>query len=304
VLCKYLLKTSVFLASILVPAVLFCNAQAEAFLRLETKLKYDNNLANGQFSQDLVGDMSRTVKVTAGKYFQLSDFNSLSLSGNLGGELYNTYHGLNNVALGGSATLKRKWGLGLYQPWTALSLSSTRLDYNSEVRDGWQHEARLSGGKRITEHWDVWADFSVQKRSQDDVVVVNPAFAGNIFDMHNKVFDLGAVYAFDENTFLTLAYQWQHGDVQSTSLKRSTSPNLRAFIVPVSSAISIDDAFGAEARSYRLDGKTQVFGAAINTTIYQDYVLGLEYQRIISHADGDNNYYKSLPAITLSYEPR
>jgi hypothetical protein len=287
-------------ASLLVSTVLLSNAHAEGFLTLETKLKYDNNLANAEFKQDLVGDMVSTVNATAGYYFQLSDFNSLTVQGELGGELYNTYHGMNNLSLGGSVSLKRKWGLGLYQPWTAFTLTSTRLEYNSDVRDGWLHEAMISGGKRVSEHWDIWVDFSLQKRTQDDVVVVNRAFAGNVFDMHNKAFNLDAVYAFDEKTFLTLGYQWRQGDVQSTSLKRST-PNLRAFIIPVSSAISIDDVFGSAARSYRLDGTTHTFGAKINTTINQDYVLGLEYVRNITHADGDNNYYKSLPALSLSY---
>jgi hypothetical protein len=276
------------------------SAHAEGFLTLEGKLKYDNNLANGEFKQDIVGDMVTTANVTAGYYFQLSDFNSLTVQGELGGELYNTYYGMNNLSLSGNVSLKRKWGLGLYQPWTAFTLSSTRLDFNSEVRDGWLHEAMLSVGKRITEHWDIRADFSLQKRSQDDVAVVNPAFAGNVFDMHNKAINLDAVYIVDEKTFLTLGYQWRQGDVQSTSLKRSI-PNLRAFIIPVSSAISIDDVFGSAARSYRLDGTSHAFGAKINTTINQDYLLGLEYTRNITHGDGDNNYYKSMPALTLSH---
>jgi hypothetical protein len=205
---------------------------------------------------------------------------------------------MNNLTLGGSASLKRKWGLGLYQPWTAFTLSSTRLDYNNEVRDGWMHKAAIGGGKRVSEHWDIWADVALHKRTQDDHKAVGPDFPGNAFELFNKVASLNATYAFDENTYLVLGYQWSRGDVVASTITESP---LHAAFDSVTTAESPDNAFGVEGEAYRLDGTTHAFGVRINTTIYQHYVLGFEYQRYIAHGDGGNSYYKSLPALSLSY---
>lgn len=280
--------------------MLMCGAaQAEGFLTLEAKLKYDSNLSHARFSQDQVSDMATVVNVAAGKYFYLSDFNSLTVKGELGGELYNTYHGMNNVTLGGSISLKRKWGLGLYQPWTAFTLSTTRLDYNNEIRDGWLHKATIGGGKRVSEHWDVWADVSLQKRTQDNDLPIGPEFPGNPFDLFNKAASLNAIYAFNENTYLMLGYLWQRGDVVAST---NTESPIHEVFERVTTAESPDTAFGAAmGEAYRLGGTTHTFGAKINTNINKHYTLGLEYQRYIAHGNGGNNYYKSLPALTLSY---
>ncbi|MEQ1598041.1 MAG: hypothetical protein ABL880_01610 [Methylotenera sp.] len=295
---NFLRKISVYFATQFVVIILCGAAHAEGFLTLEGKLKYDSNLSQARFSQDQVSDMATAINVTAGKYFQLSDYNSLTVTGDLGGEIYNTYHGMNNVSLGGSTTLKRKWGLGLYQPWTAFTLSTTRLDYNNDVRDGWLHKVMFSGGKRISEHWDIWADISLQKRTQDNDNVIEPGLSGSPFDLLNKVATLDAVYAFSENTFLMLGYQWRRGDVVATAITESP---IHAVFDPVTTAETADNAFGVEGEAYRLRGTTHTFGAKVNTTINQNYVLGIEYQRYITHGGNGNNYYKSMPALTLSY---
>jgi hypothetical protein len=297
-LYMYLRKLTPSFSSLLASMLVCSAAQAEGFLTLDAKLKYDNNLSHARFTQDQVSDMATAVNVSAGKYFQISDFNSLIVKGDLGGELYNTYHGMNNLTLGGSVSLKRKWGVGLYKPWTALTLASTRLDYNSDVRDGWLHKAMISVGKRVSEHWDVWAEVSLQKRTQDNEQVVGPDFPGNAFDLFNKVVSLDATYAFSESTFLNLGYQWRRGDVVASTITESP---LHAAFDPVTTAESPDDAFGVVGEAYRLGGTTHTLGAKINTTINQNYVLGFEYQRFIVHGNGGNSYYKSLPAITLSY---
>jgi hypothetical protein len=296
--CKKLQKITMSFASLLIAMMSCSTVQAEGFLTLEAKLKYDNNLSHARFTQDQVSDMATVVNVTPGYYFQLSDFNSLTVKGELGGEIYNTYHGMNNLTLGGSLSLKRKWGLGLYQPWTALTLSSTRLDYNSDVRDGWLHKAMIGGGKRVSERWDIGANVSLEKRTQDDEQAVGPDFPGNAFDLFNKVVSLDATYAFNESTFLNLGYQWRRGDLVASTITESP---LHAAFDPVTTAESPDDAFGVVGEAYRLGGTTHIFGAKINTVIHQNYVLGLEYQRYIAHGNGGNSYYKSLPALTLSY---
>lgn len=290
-------KVAFYFASLLL--ILFSSTTyAETYLNFDTKLKYDNNLTNAQFSSDIVGDALVAANVNAGYYFQLSDFNSLRIQGEFGGEAYNTYHGLNNVSLGGSIFFKRKWGLGLCAPWTGVSFSAARLNYNEQVRDGWQYQVQLSAGKRIAEHLDLWADIALQKRTADNYTEVDLGVSGATFDTFNKVLKLDAVYAFDDRTFLTLGYQLRHGDIVSTTINESPAGTWTSNIVK---AVALDPTFGPNAEAYTIRGTTHTFGMRISTVLSTNTVLGFEYQRYIAHGAGNINYYKSMPALTLSY---
>jgi hypothetical protein len=143
----------------------------------------------------------------------------------------------------------------------------------------------------------VWADILLEKRTADHAVMVDPGVSGAVFDQTNTSLKLNAVYAFDNRAYLTLGYQLRHGDVASTILEERPGSNFDS----VMTAVTADPAFGPDAEVYRLIGTTQTFGARISMTFATYFVVGLEYQRQITHAKGDNNYYRSLPALTLSY---
>jgi hypothetical protein len=199
--------------------------------------------------------------------------------------------------LGGSIFLKHKWGLGLYEPWTGATLSAARLDYNEKVRDGWQYQAQLSAGKRIAEDWDVRVDIALQKRTADNNNEVDPGVSGAAFDTYNKILKLDAMYIFDDRTFLTLDYQLRHGDVVSTIIEESPAGTWDGIV----NAVALDPTFGSHAEAYKINGITQTFGIRISTVLTKNSVLGFEYQRFITHGAGNVNYYKSMPALTLSY---
>jgi hypothetical protein len=273
------------------------NASAEWFLNSEAKMKYDSNLTNARFSQDIVGDQAIAALVNGGRYIQLDDRTSLSVQGKINSEAYRRFHGMDHVSLGGSFTLKRKWGLGLYVPWSAISLSTEHLSYNVNVRDGWLHQAQMSGGKRISDRWDFWADLLFQRRTADNAPMLDPGISGAVFDQTSGTLKLNSVYTFDSSTFLTLGYQLRRGDVNSTTIRESPGSNIDS----VMTAVTRDLVFGTDAEVYRLTGTTQTLGARISKTVATNFVLGLEFQQFITNARGNNNYYKSLLAATLSY---
>ncbi len=273
-------------------------ASAEPFLNIGTKLKYDSNLTNARFAQDIVDGTAIEVDIDGGYYMQLSDFNSLRIQGELSAEAYDTYHGMNNLSLGAKLILKRKWGLGLYEPWSSLSLSAARLDFNNNLRDGYLYTAQIGAGKRITERWNVGASLSVQKRTQDDENVITPGISGAPFNLNTRALSLDAAYAFNDSIFLTLNYQLRRGDLAAATITKSP---LHAAFDPVTTAETSDTAFGVQGEVYRLSGTKHQFGAGIHTELKPNLELGLEYQRSIIYANGGNNYYKSMPAITLFY---
>jgi hypothetical protein len=288
----------------ILPLVLACNSMcmandvsAEWFLNTEAKLQHDSNLDNAGYSEDIVNDSAFSVSAAGGKFIQLDDSDSLSIEGEFNDEAYDRYDGMDNASLGVSLTLRRKWALGLYAPWTSLSGSAAHLTYNENIRDGWLYQAQLSGGKRLTERWDIWADLLLEKRTADHAPAVDPGVSGAVFDQTSNTIKLNAVYALDNTTYLNFSYQLRHGDVASTILQDRPGSNFDS----VMTAVTADPTFGPEAEVYRLTGTTQMLGARISMNFATNFATGLEYQRQITHAKGDNNYSKNLPALTLSY---
>jgi hypothetical protein len=272
-------------------------AQADWFGNAEARLLHDSNLTNGKFSDDIVSDSAFEISASAGNFIQLNNRDSLSIFGAFEAEDYKTYDGMDNLSLGINLVLKRKWALGLYAPWTSISASAARLEFKDDVRDGWLYQAQIGIGKRITERWDVWAEVALEKRTADENRVIDPGVSGSAFDQINRAFKVYGVYVFNEQSFMTLCYQIRSGDVVSTAREEHSGSNFDS----VMTAVTADPVFGPDAEAYRLHGTTQTFGARLNKSLPNNFLLGIEYQRHITHAKGNNNYYKIVPAITLTY---
>jgi hypothetical protein len=273
------------------------SASAEWYSTVEGKYKYSNNLNNG-ISNDTVDDSIFALSAVGGKYFQLNDHDKLSIQSQFNGEVYDRFKGMNNLDLGGSLALTRKWALGLYAPWTSLSFGGAYLDYNNQVRSGSKFHVQLSSGKRITERLSVWADLQFDKRFTDYNVIVDQGVSGSVYNLTNKSFKLNTLYLFDSGLFIKSSYQFRQGDVVTTTLKNNANPNIDA----VTTAASLDATFGSQAEAYRLTGTTHILNAGVSKVIMPHWLMSVEYQYVMIYGKGNNNYFVSTPALTSSYD--
>ena len=272
-------------------------ASAEWFSSTSAGFQYDSNITNAILSSNIVSDTAFTASAKSGYVFDLDNGNSASIQGELKGESYDKFHGLNNISAGVNLALRRKWGLGLYAPWTSLSGSATRLNFSNEARNGWLYRTEIGGGKRITERWNTWANVSLEKRTGDHAIVVDNGVSGAAFDLTNTVVKLGAEYAFDQKTTLAIGYSLRHGDVVSTILRDSAGDNWDT----VTTAVTWDPAFGPAAEAYRITGTTHSLNFHLVRELATNILLGAEYQRQVTHGASQNDYYKHLFALTFSY---
>jgi len=86
----------------------------------------------------------------------------------------------------------------------------------------------------------------------------------------------------------------RHGDVVSTGEEDS-------IVTYAARAIAEDPAFGTEEYAYRITGTTYGFTAGIDYSLTTHSALGFAFARFDTHADGGNNYTKSVPQITWDY---
>ena len=86
---------------------------------------WEDNVGLGKFKRDINSDSALSTSLSAGPAFQLDTSTVFSLTGDVSGKLYERYTGLDNVALGLTATLRRKFGLGAEAPTVALPVQVT-----------------------------------------------------------------------------------------------------------------------------------------------------------------------------------
>jgi len=269
-------------------------ALAEWVGNTEVGIRHDSNINNAQLANDIADDSVLGAGVSATGFFPFEAGNSLSLSGESRGEVFNNYTGLNSLSLGAALALRKKWALGPYAPWTGLTLSLARLDYANNIRNGWRHQAAIRGGKRLFERWDVRAEYLVERRTADALLPIRPGISGDVFSQASRVMTLNAEYTWSDRLFLTLGSLLRHGDVVAT-----TRRSLKIF--SASKAIAADPVFGPNFYAYRMAGTSYGLNIDMNIAVTPRSLLHASLVRQLTHAEGGNNYARNVAMLAWNY---
>ena len=270
---------------------------AEWYLNSSAQIKHDTNLNNAVLSADSVSDTALVFSANAGRLYQLDDNHRLDVQAIFNSETYDSIHGMDNITAGGSISLRRKWGLGLYAPWSSILFSAANLSYANTVRSGTLYQFKISSGKRLTEKWDVWVDYLFEQRTADHNIAVDQGVSGSVFNLMGNSLKLNSTYAVTSNLYFNFGYQLRFGDIASTILMERPDANYDA----VMTAVTADPVFGNTAEVYRLTALSNTLSTSVNLVVTDNLVIDLEYKQLIVYGKGDNHYYKSLPALTFSY---
>lgn len=269
-------------------------ALAEWVGNTDVNIRHDSNINNAQLDNDIASASALSADISATGFFPLKAGNSLSISGEARGEAFSNYTGLNNISLGAALALRKKWSLGPYAPWTGLSLSSARLNYANNIRNGWRHQIALRGGKRILERWDVRAEYMVERRTADTLPPDQPGISGDVFSQTSRTMALNAEYTLNDSTFLAFGALLRHGGVVA-STRETTN------IISASKAIAVDPVFGPHFYAYRMDGTTYGLNADMNIAVTPHSMVRASISRQVTHTEGDNNYAKSVQMVSWNY---
>jgi len=132
-----------------VAALLPAGARCEWTLDASTTFVYDDNVSNSLEAEDRKADGSLAATVSGGIYETLGSSTSLGLSLIAEPATYLRYSGLNNLALGASARLRQKFGLG-DAPSAVFSVQALHRDYHYTIEmDGSTTLAYRSAGNSV-----------------------------------------------------------------------------------------------------------------------------------------------------------
>lgn len=211
-------------------------------MRSGNLVSFDDNVSRALSVSDKKADFFYGAAASAGQYLPLTDSASLALTGDFRSDVYTQYGGLNQYSLGATASLKEKFGLGVYAPWVSLSGSARHADYQSAIRDSWFYNVGITLGKRLSEKWDVQLEYSYLRRLADRTPATfeydEKYFSGAVFDQANHGLKLSAAYSCDDKTSLTASYAFRSGDAFSTNSMTDAIGDIAKAAIP-------DRAFGA-----------------------------------------------------------
>ena len=279
--------------------LIFCaaihTARSDWILAGSAALNHDNNVGNAENYPSVVADSRAEAKVSLLQQIPLDDGFNFAAGGDLSGERYDHLSGLNNAAVEGMLSLKKKWGLGAFAPWSRAGISVGRVDYDDGYRDATLYAASLEAGKRLDERWNLWAKyvFEVRRAAAGESEIYG--VSSDAFSQRARSFGLGVQYSLSERLSLNLGSLLRHGDVIST-----TQPG--AAIYANSKAVAPDPTFGPGAYAYRLDGTTFGGRLGLEYSLGAHNLIGVSFQRLDTHAQGGNNYGNSMPELTWSYQ--
>jgi hypothetical protein len=279
--------------------LVFCaashTARSDWLLAASAALNHDNNVGNTENTASVVADSRADASLSLLRQMPFGYGFSLAAGGDLSGQLYDHLSGLNNASVDGILSLKKKWGLGAFAPWSRVGISLGHVDYDDGYRDATLYSVSLEAGKRLNDRWNLWAKYAFERRSAAPAESDIYGVSSDVFSQHGRSFKVGVQYSLSERLSLSFGSLLRHGDVIST-----TQPG--ADIFANAKAVAPDPTFGPDAYAYRLMGTT--FGARLGVeySLTAHSLIGFGFQRLDTHARGDNNYGDSMPELTWNYQ--
>jgi hypothetical protein len=260
----------------------------------DAEARHDDNVGNAAYPADIIEDSIVGGHLSLYQVVPLGEGYTVSAGGDLSGETFHRLDGLNNASLGGALALKKKWGLGAFAPWIRVGASIARSDYRDDYRNAAIYRATLTAGRRIDDHWNLWADYAFERRAAATQEQQEPGISGDAFSQKSHRLAANIEYALNEALSLGANVSVRHGDIVTTTLSEYR-------IYDAARAIAEDPAFGPDAYAYRLIGTTYGFRVGINYSPTPHTLIECGFQRFDTRADGGNGYTKSMPEISWNY---
>ena len=245
------------------------SARADWRFDAETGALYDSNLSNSDRSADVKDDWAWQTEASAANGFQLTRDLRLDLAADLHALVWAHYSGLDNLALGGKASFRYRFGLGRLAPWAALEDHLAYSFFREDTRSGYGNRVSLRGGIGITDRLALEAGYTFDNFDAGEKIWSS---RGNSGALH-LIFDLTS------SLQVAVGYSYRYGDVVSYALPP------RADADALAGASDSVPTFGQPAyTAYRYKGRTNAVSASL------DYILGRNVSLQFNYEFRDTTY--------------
>jgi hypothetical protein len=260
-------------------------ARADWRVDAETGAFYDSNLSNSDRASDVKDDWAWQSNLRVANGFQLARDLRMNLAVDVSEDVWVRYDAFSNVAPGGTASLRYRFGLGRLAPWILVEDRLAYAAFKENDRSGVDNRFRIKGGFGISERLSVEAAYTFEN-----------------YDAKNPFWDLsgnsGAIrLTFDVTSSLQVAlgYLYRNGEVISYAIPS------RPDIFAIASARESVNSFGNPPyTAYRLRGSTNALSASAGYTIGKYISLQVNYE-FRKTTDGPLDYVNHLAEAKIAF---
>ena len=244
-------------------------ARADWRIDAETGALYDSNLSNSDRDSDMKDDWDWRSHLRIGNGFQLTRDLRLNVGADLDADQWARFHDFNNVAPGGTVSLRYRFGLGREAPWVLVGDSLGYAFYNDEGRSGPDNSLRVAAGFGFCDRFSLEADYAFDDSNAREQLWDSSANSGTI----------RLTYNVNSSLQLGLAYTYRDGVFVSYALPP------RPDLVSIQPERELVDTFGTpQYVAYRLRGSTNAVSVSGSYILNRYLSIQVSYQfRNTSH---------------------
>ena len=262
-------------------------ATAETAFDAQAAVSHDSNLPRALSRADILSDSALNLAMSGSYYFAPGGRDVATLAVDAHASQFRQFHGMSNAALGGTASWRRKLGLGAFVPWARVSGSFAHETYGESIRNGNRAGVTIEAGKRLSERLELAGGGGFDRYRADRVVQVVPGLSGDAFSLKGRSLFGRADYALSESWLGFARVGARRGDV-TASTRRDPE------IFEYSSAVTPDPAFGPDYIAYRLTGTTWDFSAGVSFATTDRSSLNFTVTRALTYGAGGLDYQSTL----------
>lgn len=266
--------------------ILLGSVRADWRFDVETGSLYDSNLSNSDRSSDEKDDWAWKSNLRIGNGFQLSRDLRLNVGADLEGQLWDRFSAFDEIGLGGSASLRYRFGLGRTAPWFLVENRMARNFVQDTPQSGWADRFGVRGGIGITDRVAVEAGYTLDNLAAPD----------DFYDRQGDSVDVRCTFDVTSSLQLTLGYAFRYGDVISYAVPP------RPDIIPLSSEHRPDDAFGTNPLyvQYHLEASTHSVSVSAAYALTKYFSVEMDYE-FDATSQGSLEYEKHLVGARVAF---
>lgn len=281
-------------ALLLIPAAVSANMDYSG----NASYTYNDNISNAINDRDIFSDHAVEINFNGGKLWLPAVGKSIYLQGNLGAVKHSDAEGLDEYSYGANLSYIQRLGLGAYAPRIGLSLSASKRDFETDMRDGWLYRASVTLEKRFTPALHASATLTREKRTADADKTQSyyAQIPSDVFNQDNNELSAAIDYTLENNSVLTARYLFRDGEISA-----STNPasNFFFYTSAVAQDYEICDAC-EDYVAYLVDARIHSLLLDWNWALGNDTSVSTGYERRIARTRGDNTYTSHIFRIQLN----
>lgn len=254
-------------------------AQAADFSRWGMSYSSEDNVTRAAADSDKRSDDIIGLKYLSGRFNATGKGSGYSLSYHTSYDNYLTYHGLNNLGVGGSASYRHKFGLGHNVWYWNGGMDGGYSLFNDSDRTNLHYSADLKLGKRFLNRWN----------AQLFTRYINEDASADVYDRSGSELGLRLNYSITRRWLVyasTLQYQ---GNITVT---QSSSPGPH-------DAWATDNVFGMP--NYQVDVNTTISRYGVNYVIDRSSSIELSSEHWAAQGVKDPSYWYYKNILKLSF---